>query len=100
MLTLLWLVPLLPLAGFAVNGLLGARFLPRRAVALIACAAVLGSFLLSAGAILELHNTAAASAGTTPRFTQVLFEWLPMGTADGGADLTVRWSYALDPLTA
>ncbi|PYT36175.1 MAG: hypothetical protein DMF52_08450, partial [Acidobacteria bacterium] len=58
MLQLLWLIPFLPLAGFAVNGVLGARFLPRRAVALIGCAVVLASFVISVGAIAELHGIA------------------------------------------
>src|SRR6266581_875961 len=96
MLQLLWLVPLLPFAGFAVNGLFGARFLSRRVVGLIACAAVLVSFVISAGAFVELHDRSAA----TPFFTQDLFEWLPMGQAAEGSDLTVRWSYLLDPLSA
>ena len=91
MLQLLWLVPLLPLAGFAANGLLGARVLPRRAVALVGCGSVLAAFVLSAGAVRELAGG---------RFTQTLFEWLPMGQTPGGSDLTVSWGYALDPLSA
>src|SRR5437899_1237895 len=104
MLRLLWLVPLLPFTGFAVNGLLGARFLSRRVVGLIACAAVLASFVLSAGAILELHLIAQSpeelASGVAPHFTQDLFEWMPMGQSANGGDLTVRWSYLLDPLSA
>ncbi len=104
MLHLLWLVPLLPFAGFAVNGLLGARFLSRRAVGLIACAAVLASFVLSAGANAGLDLIAQApedlASGRAPRFTQDLFEWMPMGQTPEGADLSVRWSYQLDPLSA
>src|SRR6266540_5743409 len=97
MLRLLWLIPLLPFLGFALNGLLGARLLSRRAVPLIACGMVLASFLLSAGAVLELQAIApgpeALASGTAPRFTQDLFEWLPMGQTAEGTDLTVRWSY-------
>src|SRR5256712_816675 len=104
MLQLLWLIPFLPLAGFAVNGVLGARFLPRRAVALIGCAVVLASFVISVGAIAELHGIArspdAVASGAAPRFTQDLFEWMPMGQSVEGFDLTVRWSYSLDPLSA
>src|SRR2546428_8229820 len=104
MLRLLWLVPLLPFTGFAVNGLLGARFLSRRVVGLIACAAVLASFVISAGAILELHLIAQSpeelASGQAPRFAQDLFEWIPMGQSAEGGDLTVRWSYLLDPLSA
>jgi len=104
MLRLLWLIPLLPLAGFLVSGLLGARFLTRRLVALVACGAVLLSFALSVGAVLELHNLAAARTGeeasAPARFVQTLFEWIPIGSGPDGADWTVRWGYALDPLSA
>src|SRR5439155_9237373 len=96
MLRSLSLVPLLPFGGFVVNGLFGARFLSRRAVGLIACAAVLASFVISAGAFVELHDRSAA----TPFFTQDLFEWMPMGQSADGSNLTVRWSYLLDPLSA
>ena len=93
MLRLLWLVPLLPLLGFAVNGLFGARWLPRRVVGLLACAAVLGSFVLSAGAVLELQRIAPwpddLHAGAAPRFTQDLFEWMPMGRSAEGAVATL-----------
>ena len=40
----LWLIPILPLLGAAVNGLLGRR-LPKFAVSAIAMLTVLGSFL-------------------------------------------------------
>ncbi len=99
MLRLLWLIPLLPFAGFVLNGLLGARLLPRRAVGAIACGAVLGSLLLSAGAVWEQGLPAAHGAGTG-RFEQDLFAWMPMGHAADGTALVVRWAYALDPLAA
>ncbi len=95
--SLLWLIPFLPFAGFVVNGLLGPRLLPRRAVALVACGVVLGSFLLSVGAVIGL---AAAAPGGEGRLVQDLFTWIPVGPGPGGADLTVRWAYALDPLSA
>src|SRR5262249_31369859 len=46
------------------------------------------------GAVLQLNSAAGH------RFVQDLFEWMPMGQSAAGADLTVRWSYALDPLSA
>src|SRR5437899_12579028 len=102
MLRLLWLIPLLPFAGFLLNGLFGARFLSRRIVALVACAAVLASFAISVGAVLELHTFAPApaetDAGAPVRFTQTLFEWMPMGTTAEGADLTISWGSAFVPL--
>jgi NADH-quinone oxidoreductase subunit L len=86
---LLWLIPALPFAGFAINGLLGARVLPRRAAGPIACAAVLGSLLLAIAAVAEAGRGSLA---------QDLFAWMPMGRGPGGADLTVRFAFLLDPL--
>src|SRR6267142_784830 len=104
MLQLLWLIPLVPFAGFAVNGLLGARVLPRRAVSLIGCAAVLAAFVISLGAVVELNliarDPAALDSGAAPRFTQDLYTWMPMGLSETGEALRVDWSYALDPLSA
>src|SRR5213594_4162707 len=101
MLRLLWLIPLLPLTGFLVNGLLGTRHLTRRVVAIVACGAVLLSFALSVGAVLELHNLAPARVdGAGARVVQTLFEWIPIGSGPDGADWTVRWGYTLDPLSA
>ncbi|MFQ5670553.1 MAG: NADH-quinone oxidoreductase subunit L [Acidobacteriota bacterium] len=104
-LSLLWVVPLLPLAGFLVNGLLGRRFLPRKAVAAIACGTVLVSLVLSAGAVWELRHageiTAAAGAASglhvdaaIPRVHQFQWNWIALDS------LRVPWSYALDPLSA
>ena len=56
LLGMIWVVPLLPALGFVVNGLFGTRFLTKKAVAWIACSAVLLSFLLSLGAILALNG--------------------------------------------
>src|SRR5439155_24059305 len=91
MLRSLSLVPLLPFGGFVVNGLFGARFLSRRAVGLIACAAVLASFVISAGAFVELLDRSAA----TPFFTEDLFEWMLMGQSALGSNLAVLWCYLL-----
>jgi NADH-quinone oxidoreductase subunit L len=114
MIRILWLVPLLPFAGFAVNGLLGARVLPRRVVGFIACAAVLASFLISLGAVSGLGHLPESSApgsgaGVTPglvvdheahRVTQTLYEWMPLGPGKDGKAVSVAWSYVLDPLSA
>jgi NADH-quinone oxidoreductase subunit L len=102
---LLWLVPLLPFAGFAINGLLGARLLPRRAVGPIACGAVLLSFLLSIVAVAGLGSL-PESAGSLAvdheahRVTQTLYEWMPLGPGKDGKAVSVAWSYVLDPLSA
>jgi NADH-quinone oxidoreductase subunit L len=55
MLKLIWLIPILPLVGVAINGLFGKR-LSRTAVGLIGCGVVLAALLVSAGAVLELFT--------------------------------------------
>ena len=81
MLDLIWLIPILPLIGVAINGLFGRR-LSRQAVGLIACGAVLAAFLLAAGAVMGL---AAMPAGE--RFHEVeLAAWLDLGPLRAGAE--------------
>jgi NADH-quinone oxidoreductase subunit L len=70
----LWLIPLLPLAGAAVNGLAGRR-LSRRAVAAIGCGGPLLSFALSAA--VWGHGGPLESPG---------LRWIPID----GADLVLR----------
>lgn len=50
---LLWLIPLLPLLGFLINGI-GNKSVPRAASGLIASVSVLGSFIISAGLFFQL----------------------------------------------
>ena len=106
MIHILWVVPLLPFAGFAVNGLLGARVLPRKVVGWIACAAVLASFVIALGAVSGLgHLPEATPPGLVVdheahRVTQTLYEWIPLGPGKDGHTVSVAWSYVLDPLSA
>jgi len=127
---LIWLIPALPMAGFVFNGLLGKRFLPRQVVAGIACLTVLGSFILSVGAIRDLHDEqgladllnsgdAVSAIGAMPAadgFGAVLGhtdpdEGLVLDPSIPRArqiqwswiavgDLSVNWAYSLDPLSA
>jgi len=103
----LFTIPLFPAAGFAINGLLGGRVLPRKAVGYVACGAVLLSFLVSLGAVLGLGGAAQlpATPGLTVdaeahRVTQVLGSWMPMGRSASGEEMSVDWAFALDPLSA
>src|SRR2546428_593270 len=104
---MIWVVPLLPALGFVVNGLFGTRFLTKKAVAWIACSAVLLAFLLSVGAVLALNGVEGLAP--TPglavdhnahRVTLSLYTWMPMGRSETGENLSVDWSYSLDPLSA
>src|SRR5512147_2814008 len=85
----LWLIPMLPLAGAALNGLLGKR-LPKAAVSLIACGASGAAFLASSAAVFDLLNR-------TPEERHVLnslFTWIASG------DFVARAEFLLDPLSA
>ncbi|NWF85549.1 MAG: NADH-quinone oxidoreductase subunit L [Bryobacteraceae bacterium] len=84
-LDLIWLIPLFPLAGAAVQLAIGRR-LPKSAISFISPGAVGISLLMSIGAVVQL-------AGLERRSHEVrLFEWLPLIKADMG--------FLLDPLSS
>ena len=96
MLKLIWMIPILPLVGVAINGLFGRR-LSRNAVGLIGCGVVLASLLVSAGAVLELSRLPVDAR----HFETSLGTWIPMGPLDGSGTMTaIDWGFALDPLSA
>jgi NADH-quinone oxidoreductase subunit L len=92
---LLWLIPLAPLAGAALNGLVALAFSGRekgpneKLVSLIGCAAPLVSF----GITLQLFFAMRAMAPEARLFEQTLFTWLAAG------DIRVDVSYWVDPLS-
>jgi NADH-quinone oxidoreductase subunit L len=105
-------VPLLPFLGFVVNGLLVGR-LSKRWAGIIACGAVLGSFLISLGAVGAVASMPTLSAESADmagpgivldhaarRATVTVFNWLPLGPGRDGRALSVPWSYVLDPLSS
>ncbi len=79
----LWLIPILPLAGFALNGLFGRR-LSKNAVSAIACGSVLLSFLW------VLKTVAAFQTD----YTEHYFTWIQSGA------LNISIDFAMDRLTA
>ncbi|MGP8246036.1 MAG: NADH-quinone oxidoreductase subunit L [Bryobacteraceae bacterium] len=83
---LLWLIPLFPLAGFAINGIFGRRF-PKALIDAVAVGSVLLSFLW------VLKTLAGAAPLHTP-LTERYFTWIQSGTLSIGFDMT------LDRLTA
>jgi NADH-quinone oxidoreductase subunit L len=107
-LSLLYLIPLLPLAGFVINGLLGKRFLPKWAISAVACGTVLLAFLLSLDAVFSLNNldSVASIPGhlevdqAAKRVTLTAAQWLSAGAGANGAAFTIPWGFTLDPLSA
>ncbi len=91
MIDLVWLIPLLPLVGFLVNGL-GRNVLPKSLVSLVGCGVVLTAFLLSCGVFSTVY--VARQAGEVATFTQPIFDWIRAGS------LQVSLSFLVDPLSA
>jgi len=85
---LIWLIPALPLAGFALLVFAGRR-IGEPGAGWIATAAVGGSFLATVGVFLSLLGQGAEERA----FQQTLFEWLPVG------GLTVNMGFLADPLS-
>src|SRR5262252_9373241 len=82
----LWLIPILPLAGFVINGLFGRRF-PKSLVNVFAIGSVVLSFAWALKAILglgDLHTT----------YTEHYFTWIQSG------NFTVNVDMSIDRLTA
>ncbi len=97
---LIWLIPLLPGIGAAINGLIGIRYFGRRAAAFVACATMAGALGVSLYAFwLLLGHDAAHRVHDV-----VVATWipgLPLQLADGSiGTFQAPWSFRLDPLSA
>jgi NADH-quinone oxidoreductase subunit L len=86
----LWLIPLLPLAGFALNGLLGRR-LSKPVINTIAVGSVLLAFLW---VLKSLSALGAFSGGLEETHVEHYFTWIQSGALNIGVD------FAVDRLTA
>jgi len=124
----IWLIPLLPLIGAGINGLLGRTFrFSEKVIGTVAVGSVALAFVLGLGAVYSYGygerpvwpNTYVTSEDGWSRYT-----WIPggafeitegraerarAGLAPGGASfaktgrgalLDIEWSYQLDPLSA
>jgi len=85
----LWLIPLIPLAGAAVNGLAGKR-LPKSAISLVACGAAAISFVFASISFFQLLQLAPEQR----HVLRVYFTWIASG------DFVARAEFLLDPLSA
>ncbi|UEG52900.1 NADH-quinone oxidoreductase subunit L [Mucilaginibacter daejeonensis] len=82
----LWLIPVLPLAGFVINGI-GRNTLPKALIGGIASLMVLVSFALSVGAFMQIKDTHQAINVT-------LFDWVKVG------DLHIPFAFMVDQLSS
>jgi NADH-quinone oxidoreductase subunit L len=87
MIDLVWLVPVLPVAGVVFCGLLG-RFVGKRAISFVACGVVGLSFLVSLAVLKEFLGSQAAHA-----FQVKLLTWIPAG------DFKVNFALQVDALS-
>ncbi len=97
--TELWLIPVLPAAAAAVNGLVGIRWFSRMLSALVATAAIGAAFVLSL-AVAAALLAAPASA----RLSELsLGDWIPqipLATTGEIGMFKVTWLLRADPLAA
>jgi NADH-quinone oxidoreductase subunit L len=94
----IWLIPLLPGLGAAVNGLVGVRAFSRRAAGFVACALMTAALGLSLLAFWQLLGQPEGQ-----RFFDVtIAQWIPsipLQMHDGLVGrLQVPWGFRLDPL--
>jgi NADH-quinone oxidoreductase subunit L len=82
----LWLIPILPLAGFVINGLFGRRF-PKSVINAIA----IGSVVLSLAWVLK---TLIGLGGLHAAYSEHYFTWIQSGA------LTINCDFSVDRLTA
>ena len=82
----LWLIPIFPLAGFLINGILGRRF-SKPAVNAVAIGSVLLSFLWAAYTLLQLGSLEQP-------YVERYFSWIASGT------LNIGFDFAVDRLSA
>ncbi len=95
----LWLIPVLPAAAAAVNGLLGIRYFSRAVSAVLACAALGGALALSLSVFAGLLSVPVDAR----MYELVMGDWIPqipLATAKDIGMFKVAWSLRVDPLAS
>src|ERR1700686_5366862 len=88
----LWLIPILPLAGFVLNGLFGRRW-PKTMVSAVAVGSVLLSFLWVLKTLSVLGVFGGGNALETA-YVEHYYTWIQSGS------LNIRVDFAIDRLTS
>src|SRR5262245_48256923 len=94
----IWLIPLLPGAGAAINGLIGIRSFSRRTAGLLASTTMLAALALALYAFWQLLGLPADARA----YDVDVAEWIPqipLATSTGIGNLQVPWGFRLDPLS-
>ena len=96
---LIWLIPLLPGLGAAVNGLVGIRFFSKRTAGLVANATMAAALALSIYAFWQLLGLPGEEREHTVRIATWMSSMplaLPNGTI---GNFFIPWGFRLDPLS-
>src|SRR3954462_13904037 len=95
----IWLIPLLPGIGAAINGLVGIRWFPRRVAGGVACTMMLVALAVSVAAFWQLLGLPPEARA----FDVTVAQWipaLPLQVASGAiGSFQVPWGFRLDPLS-
>jgi NADH-quinone oxidoreductase subunit L len=94
----IWLIPLLPGIGAAINGLLGIRSFSRKTAGVVACTMMTAALGLSLFAFWQLLGL----PGDARAFDVTVAEWIPripLQTTNGVGLFQVTWGFRLDPLS-
>ena len=95
---LIWLIPILPGVGAAINGLVGIRSFNRQTAGLVACAAMTGALGVSLVAFWQMLGLPPEARDHVVN----LGYWIPpipLATAHGIGSFEVPWAFRLDPLS-
>jgi NADH-quinone oxidoreductase subunit L len=95
----IWLIPLLPGVGAAINGLIGVRYFSRKTAGALACALMTGALAIAVVAFWQL----LALPGEDRSFDVVVAQWIPpipLASSTGIGMLQAPWGFRLDPLSA
>jgi NADH-quinone oxidoreductase subunit L len=94
----IWLIPLLPGVGAALNGLVGIRMFSRKTSGFVACSTMVAALGLSVLAFWQLLGLPADGRA----YAVTIADWIPpipLQMHDGGIGrLHVPWGFRLDPL--
>ncbi|HWW85108.1 MAG TPA: NADH-quinone oxidoreductase subunit L, partial [Vicinamibacterales bacterium] len=94
----IWLIPLLPAAGAATNGLIGIRWFSRKTAGLVACATMTLALGLALVAFVQLLGLPADARA----YDVAIAQWIPripLQTSSGIGGVSVPWGFRLDPLS-
>src|SRR5471030_2029666 len=94
----IWLIPILPGIGAAINGLLGIRSFSRKTAGIVACTMMTAALGLSLFAFWQLLGLPADARA----FDYNAFDWIPnipLETTNGVGLFHITWGFRLDPLS-